>query len=78
MTVMDKLKCRWNPEQISGRMQALKLPFRDCHETIYQYVYRHANKHIFAMQRNKLIPQKAKIKAFISRTKKYYDAAYRG
>ena len=45
--VLDKLKNGWAPEQISGRMRILKLPYSICHETIYQYVYRHAKPHIF-------------------------------
>ena len=44
---MEKLKFGWSPEQISGRMRTLKLPFQLCHETIYQYVYRHASSRIF-------------------------------
>lgn len=45
--VMKRLKQGWSPEQIAGRMRRLSLPFRVCHETIYQYVYRHAKPHIF-------------------------------
>ena len=45
--VMKKLKSGWSPEQISGRMRKLSLPYRVCHETIYQYIYRHAQSHIY-------------------------------
>jgi len=45
--VLDKLKKGWAPEQISGRMRILKLPYSVCHETIYQYVYRRAQSHIY-------------------------------
>ena len=44
---MDKLKAGWSPEQISGRMRILKLPYSVCHETIYHYVYCHARSHIY-------------------------------
>lgn len=45
--IMEKLKGGWSPEQIAGRMRSLSLGFRVCHETIYQYIYRHANKKIY-------------------------------
>lgn len=45
--VMEKLKEGWSPEQISGRMKKLSLPYRICHETIYQYIYRHAQAKIY-------------------------------
>ena len=54
--VMEKLKLGWSPEQISGRMKRIGLAVCVCHETIYQYVYRHASAHIYyylPTQRNK-------------------------
>lgn len=54
--VMTKLQAGWSPEQISGRMKSLKLPFSVCHETIYQYIYRHAHSYVYQylpMQRHK-------------------------
>ena len=45
--VMEKLKRGWSPEQIAGRMKVLSLPYRICHETIYQYIYRHAQAKIY-------------------------------
>lgn len=54
--VMKHLQKGWSPEQISGRMKLLGLAARVCHETIYQYIYKHAKKRIYyylPMQRNK-------------------------
>lgn len=45
--VLEKLKLGWSPEQISGRMRRLCLSFRICHETIYQYIYRHARETMY-------------------------------
>lgn len=45
--VMRKLKLGWSPEQIAGRMHFLKLHFKICHETIYQYIYKHGRCNIF-------------------------------
>lgn len=42
--VYDRLTDGWSPEQIVGRMRLEKCSFDICHETIYQYAYRHGQK----------------------------------
>lgn len=37
--VVDKLKDRWSPEMIAGRLKQTQTPFSACHETIYTFVY---------------------------------------
>ena len=44
---MEKLKLGWSPEQICGRMKQLGLAYSLCHETIYQYIYRHAKTELY-------------------------------
>lgn len=45
--VLSKLKQGWSPEQISGRMRLLNLPYQLCHESIYQYIYRHGSDNLY-------------------------------
>lgn len=40
--VAQKLVLGWSPEQIAGRMRLENKPFSICHETLYNYVYHHA------------------------------------
>ncbi len=42
--VVSKLRDRWSPEQIAGRMKLERQAFYASHETIYQFVYSNAGK----------------------------------
>lgn len=42
--VIDKLRCGWSPEQISGRLKRDKGYTVICHETIYRYIYSHEGR----------------------------------
>ena len=44
--VITKLRNRWSPEQISGRMRVERQPFYASHETIYQFVYSNEAKNL--------------------------------
>ena len=45
--ITDKLVMEQrSPECIAGRMKREKLPFYACHETIYQFVYSPAGRHL--------------------------------
>lgn len=45
--VLSKLKAGWSPEQISGRLKAGNHSATISHESIYQYIYRHAQSKLF-------------------------------
>lgn len=42
--VVEKLKLKWSPEQIAGRMKLETNLFYACSETIYQFIYSNAGK----------------------------------
>lgn len=45
--VIEKLKKGWSPEQICGRLKLKKVLGSICHETIYQYIYKHARSELY-------------------------------
>ena len=45
--VRDRLKEGWSPEQISGRLRRKKSKYLICHETIYQFIYRHPESELY-------------------------------
>lgn len=45
--VIRKLRRGWSPEQISGRLKIIGNKGYVCHETIYQYIYKHARSDLY-------------------------------
>ena len=42
--IINRLKNKWSPEMIAGRMKLMDSPFMVCAETIYQWVYSNEGK----------------------------------
>ncbi|MGO4441550.1 IS30 family transposase [Rhizobium sp. RAF56] len=53
--VIDRLKARWSPEQIAGRLLADRVsPVRVCQETIYRFIY---GKEDYALELYRNLPE---------------------